>query len=96
MKVRAHIHHLLIIKFDRNEQEIKCTQSMFILRVYPFILLLLISSEADPLVGWSRPEEWRADATYAAVVVKVTLSFFLSFYEKIKSTKKFVFLMLFL
>ena len=60
---------------------------MFILRVYPFILLL-ISSEADPLVGWSRPEEWRADATYAAVVVKVTLSFFLSFYEKIKSTKK--------
>ncbi|XP_015230068.1 PREDICTED: alpha-L-iduronidase [Cyprinodon variegatus] len=29
------------------------------------------NDEADPLVGWSRPEEWRADVTYAAMVVKV-------------------------
>ncbi|XP_028313276.1 alpha-L-iduronidase [Gouania willdenowi] len=29
------------------------------------------NDEADPLVGWSRPQEWRADVTYAAMVVKV-------------------------
>jgi hypothetical protein len=28
-------------------------------------------SEADPLVGWSKDEEWRADNTYAAMVAKV-------------------------
>ncbi|KAK7496613.1 hypothetical protein BaRGS_00012265 [Batillaria attramentaria] len=30
-----------------------------------------LSSEADPLVGWSKDEWWRATATYAAVAVKV-------------------------
>lgn len=30
-------------------------------------------SEADPKSGWSTPEEWRADARYAAMVVKVTV-----------------------
>lgn len=30
------------------------------------------NDEADPLVGWSRPQEWRADVTYAAMAVKVT------------------------
>ena len=29
-------------------------------------------SEADPLVGWSKDEAWRADSTYAAIVAKVT------------------------
>ncbi|XP_051923594.1 alpha-L-iduronidase isoform X2 [Hippocampus zosterae] len=29
------------------------------------------NDEADPLVGWSRPQEWRADVTYAAMAVKV-------------------------
>ncbi|KAM5272514.1 alpha-L-iduronidase isoform 2-T2 [Ctenodactylus gundi] len=29
------------------------------------------NDEADPLVGWSRPQAWRADVTYAAMVVKV-------------------------
>ncbi|XP_063051513.1 alpha-L-iduronidase [Engraulis encrasicolus] len=29
------------------------------------------NDEADPLVGWSKPQSWRADATYAAMVVKV-------------------------
>lgn len=29
------------------------------------------NDEGDPLVGWSKTEGWRADATYAAIVVKV-------------------------
>ncbi|XP_061673771.1 alpha-L-iduronidase isoform X2 [Syngnathoides biaculeatus] len=29
------------------------------------------NDEADPLVGWSQPQEWRADVTYAAMAVKV-------------------------
>ncbi|XP_062964500.1 alpha-L-iduronidase isoform X2 [Cynocephalus volans] len=29
------------------------------------------NDEADPLVGWSLPRRWRADVTYAAMVVKV-------------------------
>lgn len=29
------------------------------------------NDEGDPLVGWSLAEEWRADVTYAAIVVKV-------------------------
>ncbi|XP_041792467.1 alpha-L-iduronidase isoform X1 [Chelmon rostratus] len=36
-----------------------------------FRSLPVVNDEADPLVGWSRPQEWRADATYAAMVVKV-------------------------
>lgn len=36
-----------------------------------FCRLPVYNDEADPLVGWSRPQEWRADATYAAMVVKV-------------------------
>ncbi|XP_071947609.1 alpha-L-iduronidase-like isoform X2 [Antedon mediterranea] len=31
----------------------------------------IVNDEADPLVGWSKPEWWRADATYAAIVAKV-------------------------
>lgn len=29
------------------------------------------NDEADPLVGWALPQPWRADVTYAALVVKV-------------------------
>ncbi|XP_031599524.1 alpha-L-iduronidase isoform X1 [Oreochromis aureus] len=36
-----------------------------------FRSLPVYNDEADPLVGWSRPQEWRADVTYAAMVVKV-------------------------
>ena len=34
-------------------------------------MYICVHSEADPLVGWSKPVEWRADATYAAIVAKV-------------------------
>ncbi|CAL8346343.1 unnamed protein product [Lota lota] len=36
-----------------------------------FRSLAVYNDEADPLVGWSRPLPWRADVTYAAMVVKV-------------------------
>lgn len=36
-----------------------------------FRSLPVYNDEADPLVGWSRPQEWRADVTYAAMVIKV-------------------------
>lgn len=31
------------------------------------------NDEADPLVGWNKPLVWRADVTYAAMVIKVHL-----------------------
>ncbi|CAH1246101.1 IDUA [Branchiostoma lanceolatum] len=31
----------------------------------------IYNNEADPLVGWSKTEEWRADVRYAAMVAKV-------------------------
>uniref|UniRef100_A0A8C1FJW1 Alpha-L-iduronidase n=2 Tax=Cyprinus carpio TaxID=7962 RepID=A0A8C1FJW1_CYPCA len=31
----------------------------------------IYNDEADPLVGWNKPLPWRADVTYAAMVVKV-------------------------
>ena len=33
------------------------------------------NDEGDPLVGWSFAEKWRADVTYAAIVVKVNNQF---------------------
>lgn len=33
----------------------------------------IYNDEGDPLVGWSLGEEWRADTTYAAIVVKVSM-----------------------
>lgn len=36
-----------------------------------FVGIPVFNDEADPLVGWSKSEEWRADARYAAMVVKV-------------------------
>lgn len=34
----------------------------------------IYNDEADPLVGWSLPQSWRTDVTYAAMVVKVCLT----------------------
>lgn len=31
----------------------------------------IFNDEADPLIGWNKPLTWRADVTYAAMVVKV-------------------------
>ncbi|XP_076810679.1 alpha-L-iduronidase-like [Clavelina lepadiformis] len=31
----------------------------------------LYNDEADPLVGWSHPQWWRSDVTYAAIIVKI-------------------------
>ena len=31
----------------------------------------IFNDEADPLVGWSNPQEWRADVTYAALIAKI-------------------------
>ncbi|NP_001087031.1 alpha-L-iduronidase L homeolog [Xenopus laevis] len=31
----------------------------------------IYNDEADPLVGWSTPQSWRGDVTYAAMVVKI-------------------------
>lgn len=52
------------------QQEIQTMEE--IQRRFPrFRHLPLYNDEADPLVGWSKPQEWRADVTYAAMVVKV-------------------------
>ena len=31
----------------------------------------IFNDEADPLVGWNKPQFWRADVTYAALITKV-------------------------
>ncbi|NWW46993.1 IDUA iduronidase, partial [Pedionomus torquatus] len=36
-----------------------------------FASVPIYNNEADPMVGWSIPQLWRADVTYAAMVVKV-------------------------
>ncbi|XP_056889268.1 alpha-L-iduronidase isoform X1 [Takifugu flavidus] len=52
------------------QQEIQTVRE--IQQLFPrFHRLPVYNDEADPLVGWSRPQEWRADVTYAAMVVKV-------------------------
>nr|XP_034996646.1 alpha-L-iduronidase isoform X1 [Zootoca vivipara]XP_034996648.1 alpha-L-iduronidase isoform X1 [Zootoca vivipara]XP_034996649.1 alpha-L-iduronidase isoform X1 [Zootoca vivipara] len=41
-------------------------------KLFPrFTSLPVYNDEADPLVGWSVPQLWRADVTYAAMVAKV-------------------------
>lgn len=41
-------------------------------RLFPkFVDTPIYNDEADPLVGWTLPQPWRADVTYAALVVKV-------------------------
>ena len=72
--------------FIENEAVIHLTHFPFhyifmpLLCVYHYILISLSNpclefpvfySEADPLVTWSRERWWRADATYAAMAVKV-------------------------
>ncbi|XP_021477523.2 alpha-L-iduronidase isoform X1 [Oncorhynchus mykiss] len=52
------------------EQEIQTVRE--IQEHFPlFQTLPIYNDEADPLVGWSKPLAWRADMTYAAMVVKV-------------------------
>ncbi|XP_077606596.1 LOW QUALITY PROTEIN: alpha-L-iduronidase [Crocuta crocuta] len=52
------------------EQEQATVQQ--IQRLFPkFVDTPIYNDEADPLVGWSLPQPWRADVTYAALVVKV-------------------------
>lgn len=52
------------------EQEAAVVQQ--IQRLFPkFADTPIYNDEADPLVGWSLPQPWRADVTYAAMVVKV-------------------------
>ncbi|KAG9261607.1 alpha-L-iduronidase [Astyanax mexicanus] len=52
------------------QQEVATAQE--IQRRFPdFRSLPIYNDEADPLVGWNKPLTWRADVTYAAMVVKV-------------------------
>ncbi|XP_077737810.1 alpha-L-iduronidase isoform X3 [Canis aureus] len=55
------------------EQEQATVQQ--IRRLFPkFADTPVYNDEADPLVGWALPQPWRADVTYAAMVVKRTLT----------------------
>ncbi|XP_014373507.1 alpha-L-iduronidase isoform X5 [Alligator sinensis] len=38
-----------------------------------FTSIPIYNDEADPMVGWSVPQTWRADVTYAAMVVKIII-----------------------
>uniref|UniRef100_A0A674K0R2 Alpha-L-iduronidase n=1 Tax=Terrapene triunguis TaxID=2587831 RepID=A0A674K0R2_9SAUR len=54
------------------EQEIEAMEQ--IQKLFPnFTSVPVYNDEADPLVGWSVPQTWRADVTYAAMVVKVII-----------------------
>ncbi|XP_062827618.1 alpha-L-iduronidase isoform X2 [Anolis carolinensis] len=56
--------------FHILEQEIEAVGQ--IQKSFPsFASVPIYNDEADPLVGWSFPQPWRADVTYAAMVVKV-------------------------
>ncbi|XP_071971503.1 alpha-L-iduronidase [Engystomops pustulosus] len=52
------------------EQEID-TVSEIQQRFPQFKFVPIYNDEADPLVGWSSPQSWRGDVTYAAMVIKV-------------------------
>ncbi|KAL0979234.1 hypothetical protein UPYG_G00182530 [Umbra pygmaea] len=52
---------------DQELQTVREIQERFPL----FRRMQVFNDEADPLVGWSKPQTWRADVTYAAMVVKV-------------------------
>ncbi|GAB1597351.1 alpha-L-iduronidase-like [Argonauta hians] len=57
---------------------------------YPSLLSKpFYNDEGDPLVGWSKPRSWRADVTYAAMVVKV-----IALHQHSKSLKHLNFTML--
>ncbi|KAJ7405097.1 Alpha-L-iduronidase [Willisornis vidua] len=54
------------------QQEIEAVQQ--IQKLFPnFSSVAIYNDEADPMVGWSIPQPWRADVTYAAMVVKVII-----------------------
>ncbi|XP_038648259.1 alpha-L-iduronidase isoform X1 [Scyliorhinus canicula] len=56
--------------FHILEQELDTVQQ--IQKRFPkFQSIPIYNDEADPLVGWSIPKIWRAEVTYAAMVVKV-------------------------
>ncbi|XP_044160426.1 alpha-L-iduronidase isoform X2 [Bufo gargarizans] len=52
------------------EQELD-TVSEIQQRFPQFKLVPIYNDEADPLVGWSTPQSWRGDVTYAAMVIKI-------------------------
>ena len=65
--IKGEGHSLLIL--DEELQTISKIKAL-----YPkFIRKSFYNDEGDPLVGWSKEEEWRADARYPAMVVKVKL-----------------------
>nr|CAH65418.1 hypothetical protein RCJMB04_31l23 [Gallus gallus] len=52
------------------QQEVETVDQ--IQKLFPnFASIPIYNDEADPMVGWSVPQLWRADVTYAAMVVKV-------------------------
>ncbi|XP_040398093.1 alpha-L-iduronidase isoform X3 [Cygnus olor] len=54
------------------EQEVEAVEQ--IQKLFPnFASVPIYNDEADPMVGWSIPQPWRADVTYAAMVVKVII-----------------------
>lgn len=54
------------------QQEVEAVEQ--IQKLFPnFSSVAVYNDEADPMVGWSIPQLWRADVTYAAMVVKVTV-----------------------
>ncbi|XP_013043752.1 alpha-L-iduronidase isoform X5 [Anser cygnoides] len=54
------------------EQEVEAVGQ--IQKLFPnFASVPIYNDEADPMVGWSIPQLWRADVTYAAMVVKVII-----------------------
>ncbi|NXU03091.1 IDUA iduronidase, partial [Buphagus erythrorhynchus] len=54
------------------QQEVEAVQQ--IQKLFPsFSSVAIYNDEADPMVGWSIPQLWRADVTYAAMVVKVII-----------------------
>ncbi|XP_055554617.1 alpha-L-iduronidase isoform X3 [Falco cherrug] len=54
------------------QQEIEAVEQ--IQKLFPnFASIAIYNDEADPMVGWSIPQLWRADVTYAAMVVKVII-----------------------
>lgn len=76
--------------FPILQQEIK-TVGEIQERFPTFRSLPVYNDEADPLVGWSRPQEWRADVTYAAMVVKVRRRHLNEQHEKNDFTWEFMF-----
>ncbi|XP_030741285.1 alpha-L-iduronidase isoform X1 [Echinops telfairi] len=56
-----------IFILEQEQETVRLIQSLF----PKFTDTLIYNDEADPLVGWSLPQPWRTDVTYAAMVVKV-------------------------